>query len=974
MCCSGACNKLRGCPRNPVETVEIDSIVDRYHKIYFVLLLGYFKVKPVVLNFTFSEVKDDFHFVAAELFPEKAFKPRNFPPRQRTRLYLKVVGLLGYSRFSDSAKLKLQSKAAQIAKLSIEPRYILDECIQFLSHNKITIPKYSTLQRVVIAAITATNLRIFDTINEHMPGSLSRYFSELFSDDSEFQLKHIRRSAKDFTPKEVRKELIGMSHIKPHIDNIDTLLITLGLSPHNIEYYASLVDYYTITKLRRFDKNTRILYLLCFLQVRFKTISEHIADAFVYHCRRLNENAKQYAKEESYLEWTKASANVGKASALLRLFIDKTLGDELSFGVVKQQALKLLNASEIDSVCLYLDDEKRALDYYQWKYYDQNKDLITETLRPLFLAMDFKASESTTALWEQISKSKIDITEYGECQRTDQRFIKPSQTPYLYVDGVIDRHRYEVLLYLRIKSKLNGHLFIQNTTKYSALEDDLISDKDWSQKDEFIKMSQLDKLQLPVSQLLGDIEQALKRKLDDVSERIRNGDNQSVIMRSRSGKTGWRLPNKGMGSVLNNPFFEKLKQVHVVDLLRFVDRETGYLNAFEHVRVPQAHNEATKNNLVATLIGNGTNYGLHRMAHISDRSYEDLRQIQANYVRLETLNQANDIISNAITKLPIFQHYNIQENELHASADGQKFECRINTFKTRFSSKYFGTNKGVSAITLVANHVPINARVIGANEHESHFIFDLLYNNTSEIKPNVLSTDTHGANQVNFALLDLFGYTFAPRYAKVSKVIDGLFTLSDEEKTPLLALKKPIKAGYIEKEWDIVQRIVISLQQKKTTQAALVRKLSTYSANHPLVQALTEYDRMIKSMYLLDYIDDASLRNYVQRALNRGEAYHQLRRAISSVNGNRFRGGSDGEIDLWNECARLLTNAIIYFNSLILSKLLDHFDSVSDEKKLEVVKQVSPVAWVNINLNGTYSFSFENALNMEDIISPITSE
>mgnify|MGYP000105364373 CR=1 FL=1 len=96
---------------------------------------------------------------------------------------------------------------------------------------------------------------------------------------------------------------------------------------------------------------------------------------------------------------------------------------------------------------------------------------------------------------------------------------------------------------------------------------------------------------------------------------------------------------------------------------------------------------------------------------------------------------------------------------------------------------------------------------------------------------------------------------------------------------------------------------------------------------------------MIKSMYLLDYIDDASLRNYVQRALNRGEAYHQLRRAIASVNGNFFRGGSDGEIDLWNECARLLTNAIIYFNSLILSKLLDYFDAVGDDKMLAIVNK-----------------------------------
>jgi Tn3 transposase DDE domain len=112
-------------------------------------------------------------------------------------------------------------------------------------------------------------------------------------------------------------------------------------------------------------------------------------------------------------------------------------------------------------------------------------------------------------------------------------------------------------------------------------------------------------------------------------------------------------------------------------------------------------------------------------------------------------------------------------------------------------------------------------------------------------------------------------------------------------------------------------------------------------------------------------IDDVSLRGYVQRALNRGEAYHQSRRAIASLNGNRFRGSSDYEISLWNECARLLTNAIIYFNSMILSRLLAHFEGAGDDKKLAVTKQLSPVAWHNINLNGAYSFSFDQ--NMIDI-------
>jgi len=342
--------------------------------------------------------------------------------------------------------------------------------------------------------------------------------------------------------------------------------------------------------------------------------------------------------------------------------------------------------------------------------------------------------------------------------------------------------------------------------------------------------------------------------------------------------------------MLNNPFFEQLKQAHIADILRFTHQKTQFLKAFEHVRNPSLNNGETHHDLIASIIANGTNYGLYRMAHISDRSNEKLRLTQANHVRMETLNQANDIASNAISRLPIFSHYNIQEQGLHASTDGQKFECRIDSFKTRYSSKYFNTNKGVSAMTLMANHVPINAQVIGANEHESHFIFDLLFNNTSDIKPDILSTDTHGANHVNFAFLDLFGYKFAPHYAQISKIIESLFVLNEKEGQPFLALKKKINTNIITKEWETIQRIIVSLKNKTTTQSAIVRKLSSYSKNHSLLQALTEYDRLIKSNYILEYIDDENLRSYVQRALNRGEAYHQLRRTVAAVNGNRFRG------------------------------------------------------------------------------------
>lgn len=960
---------------NDIELESFNRLQDRYSRVYFVLLLGYFKIKPVILNFTFSQVKNDFKFVASEYFPGEKFKQRNLDPSQKTRLYRRVFSLVDYKSFSNDVRISLQKEATQITTVSIESRYILDECIAYLSRNKIAIPKYSILQRVISTAVNNEKSRIHKLINKKLSDNLSRFLKSLFTNDAPLHLSEVRQSAKNFTPGEINKELNIFNHLKPHMDNITELLDTLKLSLKNTEYYASLVDYYTVTKLQRFDHLTWQLYLLCYLQSRYRNINEHLADAFIYHSRKLREKAKDYAKEAAFNEWNNASENISKAAGILRLFIDNSMDSKQSFSKIKNKAFKLISPDDIESLCLYLTDEKRSIDYYVWEYYDQQSEWITETLRPLFLSLEFQSSETTQVLVTQILKSQKDFLEHAELKKSDCQLIKPSKQPYLLQGDEVNMSRFEILIYLLIQTKLNGQLFIPNTLKYRHLSDDLVNDKDWGNKSKLIKSSQLKRLLMQPIQLMTSLEKELVDKIEHVGSRIQSGDNKTVVMRSRSGNTKWRLPYKGVGSILNNPFFERLKQVHVSDLLRFVDQEIGFLNAFEHVRNPQTNNTSINNNLIASLVANGTNYGLYRMAHISDRSYEQLRQTQANYIRLETLNHANDIISNAIAKLPIFEHYNIQDSALHASVDGQKFECRMNTFKTRYSSKYFGTNKGVSAMTLVANHVPINARVIGANEHESHFIFDLLFNNTSEIKPDVLSTDTHGANHVNFALLDLFGYTFAPRYAQFSRVIEELFTIDNHDNKSLLTLKKPIKFSLIIKEWETIQRIAISLQKKTTTQAAIVRKLSTYSKKHPLLQALTEYDRLIKSMYILEYIDDASLRSYVQRALNRGEAYHQLRRTVASVNGNRFRGGSDGEIDLWNECARLLTNAIIYFNSLILSRLLGHYDHQKDIKHLELVKQVSPVAWININLNGTYSFSFgENMLNMDEVISPLTDE
>jgi TnpA family transposase len=150
----------------------------------------------------------------------------------------------------------------------------------------------------------------------------------------------------------------------------------------------------------------------------------------------------------------------------------------------------------------------------------------------------------------------------------------------------------------------------------------------------------------------------------------------------------------------------------------------------------------------------------------------------------------------------------------------------------------------------LTNHVPINAKVIGTQEHESHYVFDLLFNNTTEIKPDRHSTDTHGTNQVNFWILHVFGYAFAPRYRDLHKKMTGLVAFEHPTHFENFVIKpnRKVNEALIRQEWPNIQRIMASLAQKEVTQATIVRKLSSYVRQNQTKKALWELENIYRTL------------------------------------------------------------------------------------------------------------------------------
>lgn len=961
------------------EKVLVPPHNDGITNAYRVLILGHLKHKPVIHQFTFAEVKADLDYIRKKYQYRFSLIKAEISRTQRSRIYDSILNFAGYERY-DEEKHQLARFVSQVADQIAEPREVFDRCVSYLAglEKPVAIPAYSTLQKVISEGIKLEE----KTLENHLLSQLStadlgtlRKMS--IAEDEKPLITRIKKLPKTFQRKEIYAEIEVFNKIQDIFPNIKVAVESLGISKKNIEYFGSLVTHYSISRLRTMPDGAFALILSCFLYQRYFYISDILIQGFIYHVRKLVDEAKDYSDRKHHDSLMNLDEKVKNASKLLDFYVDEKIKGEVAFDVVRQKAFAILPATDIPSVRNLLAHIKSDLKKYQWEFYDEKQGRIKDILRKLFLCHDFGShDDSAQALLRQVRSAQQELRETGHISTFDARLIKPELRPHLLIDPEAENPevnvaRAEMLLYIRIKDRMEDLKFcVDNSLSYGWYENDFIPSE---RVPDILETTNLKNLKRPVKELLDEKKQLLESKLKTVGGRLSAGENPHVIFADNNGKTKWSIKQNTSEKDQSERFYRKVKQMHIGEIIAFAERDTQFASKLTHKRVKTTPTDL--NAIIACIVANGTRFGTHHMASLCNMSYDHLLKTEKDHLRGETIHAANDLVSNAISKLSVFKYYNIQDDVVHASVDGQRFQTRFNTISTQFSSKYFGRGKGLSAITLSANHVPVNAEIMKPYTHESHYLFDLLFNNTSEIQPTIISTDTHGTNQFNFALLDLSNWSFAPRYARPGNTLSNLFRCEQTENGCELTLVKPINYKLITDGWEFIQQILMSLHNREISQANLVRKMSRLKTRSNPFRALAEYDRLIKCIYMLDFIDDSTFRGYTQRALNRGESYHQLQRRIEQVNGSKLRGNSDAEISLWYECSRLIANCVIYFNSYILSLLVDKFEKENNMEQLEDIKHCSPVAWTHINFNGSYTFSFDGErLDIYELLQDILNQ
>jgi len=117
-----------------------------------------------------------------------------------------------------------------------------------------------------------------------------------------------------------------------------------------------------------------------------------------------------------------------------------------------------------------------------------------------------------------------------------------------------------------------------------------------------------------------------------------------------------------------------------------------------------------------------------------------------------------------------------------------------------------------------------------------------------------------------------------------------------------------VDMALIAEQWDQLVRIAASLRHRTAPADVVLKRLANGAPSDRLAKALTALGRVLKTIHILRYVQDADLRHRIQRQLNRGEFRHKLARRLFFANQGAFQTGDYEEIMNKASCLSLLCN------------------------------------------------------------------
>lgn len=861
-----------------------------------------------------------------------------------------VLKYLGFQRFDEITPKHLEDWLEQKARLGILPSELFQQAECHLLEQRILLPGAIVLKRLIVRVCSTVHQQLFESIFQELSPKLRESIDQLLK-VSEGEQRSYFHYLKAYPPAATISSL--QSYLERYktvaetgIDNFESRMLT----PAFLHYLFQQAKRYSAKDLKRFTDHKRYALMVCFLLETRQVLLDHLVtmhDQYLTDICRQTKNVYERKHRELRQRQKKAIDIVLDAN---NCFLDWPSEQP----ILKQEFWQQVDENKFRSSLLDLRtfkqlEEKGYGDLLLARYPSLRKYFAN------FIHLPFAAKQGNDNLIEAIQLiRKLDAGEVKKLPKTLltdfvpkelRRFLKKQ-------DGTFNRNAWEMGLALAIKDALrSGDLYLPQSKQHVSFWDLMLSETRWQQ----IRTSSFDELQQPQKhEVKTFIPQQFHNALTQATEKFSSDDFAEIQDGKLKLKRYDKAPVPSDVSTLQKVINSRLPMIRIEQLLMEVDQLTHFSRHFTSISAHQSKPLHFYRTLMATLISQATNLGVVSMsASMKDTSVDMLRHVLRYFIRDETLTAASAEIVNCHHELPLSA---VHGSGTLSSSDAQRFGIRASSLLASYYPRYYGYyEKAVGIYTHVSDQYAVfSTQVISCSPREALYVLDGLLENNTILKIREHTTDTHGYTEIIFALCHLLGFYFMPRIRDLKD--QQLYRVDRQADYGVFAplLTKTADLDIIEEQWEEMLRVAISLKQRTAPAHVIVQRLTNSFPADRLSKAFTNFGRILKTQYILRYLTDPSLRQTVQLQLNKGEYRHKLPRRIFFADQGEFTTGDYEEIMNKASCLSLVSNAILYWNTIKINEIVESLKAQGETIKDKTLSHISLLPFRHVVPNGMY--------------------
>ena len=157
-------------------------------------------------------------------------------------------------------------------------------------------------------------------------------------------------------------------------------------------------------------------------------------------------------------------------------------------------------------------------------------------------------------------------------------------------------------------------------------------------------------------------------------------------------------------------------------------------------------------------------------------------------------------------------------------------------------------------------------------------------------------------------------------------------------------------------------RLAASIRACKVSAAQAIHRLRSAAPGDPLHRAAEHLGRLLRTLFLCDYLAIPVDRRKIHRLLNRGQSVHQLQRAIHGGQVTPARGRSGRrrqEMAAISGAHALPTNIVLAWNTSRMDDVVARLKRDGDGIDEDWLRQMGPAHFSHFNFSGTFRFMVE---------------